>query len=299
MTRPPHHPVLASLLWTWLILLALPAYAQLVGDRQNGLASYYSPEYDGAETAYGVIYDRTELVAAHKTYPLNSTVRVTNESNGNSVVVRIVDKGPFIRGRIVELSERAAEELGMLGERTVPVELQLLSTPDQRALTSRDSPPPRTTEVSTTSPAPVPREPAPDPQPESESLSQPPPSQPSATPPSEPVSPSPAPTPRPTVPTVKKSFGPGLYRVVLEEPGEGRYGVQVGSFESLERAMDKVAELQGRYFDEILLHKQRSNGNYTYKVILGTFADQDSAQHYAASLKQRYAIPGFTIALPR
>ncbi|WP_198664776.1 septal ring lytic transglycosylase RlpA family protein [Lewinella sp. IMCC34191] len=288
----------SSIAWLFVLLFSASASGQLVGDRQNGLASYYSPEYDGAETAYGVIYDRTELVAAHKTYPLNSTVRVTNESNGNSVVVRIIDKGPFIRGRIVELSERAADELGMLGERTVPVEVQLLSTPDQRPVSTRDV---ATTRTSNPDPAPVPRA-TPnevEPEPESVSLSQPPPQREVKSP--QPESPRTTPTPasRPNVPSVKKSFGPGLYQVSLHEPKEGRYGVQVGSFENLERAMDKVAELQGRYFDEILLHKQRSDGGYVYKVLLGTFNDQDSAQHYAASLKQRYAIPGFTTVLPR
>ena len=264
--------------------------AQLIGDRQNGLASYYSTEYDGAETAYGVIYDKDELVAAHKAFPLNSTVRVTNESNGESVVVRIIDKGPFIRGRIIELSERAAAEIGMLGERTVPVELQLLSTPDQQAL--QPTPAASSSNPTTTPPAPIVREA------EAESSPASAPSAPTISP--APITTSPATKPDPpSVPLNKRTFTEGLYQINVQPPKEGRYGVQVGSFNNLESAMDKVVELKARYFDEILLHKGRTNGQAVYKVILGTFSDHDSARHYAASLKQRYGIPGFTIDLPR
>ena len=97
------------------------------------MASYYSNQYQGAETAYGVIYDKNELVAAHRLYPQNSVVKVENMENGKTVNVRIIDKGPFIPGRLIELSERAAANLGMLGKSTVQVELTLLSTPAQPA----------------------------------------------------------------------------------------------------------------------------------------------------------------------
>ena len=103
--------------------------AQLIGDTENGLASYYSREYDGAETAYGLIYDRNAMVAAHRTFPEGSTARVKNLDNGRSVKVKIIDKGPFIRGRIIEVSERAADQLGMLGTMTTPVEVTLVALP--------------------------------------------------------------------------------------------------------------------------------------------------------------------------
>jgi rare lipoprotein A len=105
-----------------LLSLTTTLSAQLIGETENGLASYYSNEYQGAETAYGVIYDRNDLVAAHRLYPQNSVVKVRNAENGKTVNVRIIDKGPFIRGRIIELSERAAANIGLLGKETVPVE---------------------------------------------------------------------------------------------------------------------------------------------------------------------------------
>ena len=283
-----------------MILLPLGASAQLVGDKQSGLASYYSAEYNGAETAYGEIYDRTQLVAAHKSYPYNSTVRVRNEDSGRSIVVRIIDKGPFIRGRIIELSERAAQELGMLGERTVPVELTLLSTPDQRPVTPPTAPEPRV-EVRPDPPAFDP--PAYDPQPaiiQSTNTQPPPPEsrQPVATPqPAVDPEPKPAPAPTATKRQPAASFGPGTYRVALDKPERGDYGVQVGSFATLESALDKVVELQARYFDDVLLQKIGRGSTAVYKVVLGPFPDQASAQHYAGDLKQRYGISGFTVAL--
>lgn len=263
---------------TWSV--GLPA--QLVGDKQNGLASYYSTEYDGAETAYGTIYNKNELVAAHKAYPYNSTVRVRNEENGKSVVVRIIDKGPFIRGRIVELSERAAAEIDMLGQRTVPVELTLLSTPEQRR--SSVTPPPSPVEtVPEVATRPVP---PPDPTPV---VVEPAVTQPVVVAPDKATSP-----PAPSRSKPAATFSPGIYHIELEEPGRGRYAVQVGSFTNLERAMDKVAELQGRYFDDILLHKLpgRQGG---YKVLLGPFRDRDSAANYTADLQRRYNIKGFPV----
>ena len=268
--------------------LFLPGWlaAQLVGDTQSGLASYYSTEYDGAETAYGVVYDKTELVAAHKTYPYNSTVRVRNEDNGRTVTVRIIDKGPFIRGRIIELSERAAQELGMLGERTAPVEVTLVSTPNQPNVGPPTAPEPRV-EVR---PAPT-RPVADDPPAYDPPADDPTPSAPPSTAPPLPTS---TPKPRPAA-----SFGSGIYRVALDEPARGRYGVQVGSYASLESAMDRVVQLQAQYFDDVLLQKLGRGSGAVYKVVLGPFDDQPSAQHYARSLQQRYGIAGFTVELDR
>jgi rare lipoprotein A len=72
----------------------------------------------------------------------------------------------------------------------------------------------------------------------------------------------------------------------------------VGSFSKLERALDKVAELQARYFDDILIERAtQSGGESRYKVLLGPFPDRPSAEHYTASLKSRYALEGFPVRL--
>jgi rare lipoprotein A len=83
------------------------------GDRQSGIASWYGGKQHGKRTANGEVFDKFELTAAHPTLPLESEVRVTNTDNGRSVTVRVTDRGPAAKGRIIDLSQGAAEELGM------------------------------------------------------------------------------------------------------------------------------------------------------------------------------------------
>jgi rare lipoprotein A len=81
--------------------------------RETGIASWYGRRQHGKQTANGEIFDKFELTAAHRTLPLDSRVRVTNAANGRSVTVRVTDRGPASKGRIIDLSQSAAEELGM------------------------------------------------------------------------------------------------------------------------------------------------------------------------------------------
>src|SRR6204780_2941502 len=80
-----------------------------VGSIEEGLASWYGPPYHGRQAADGEIYDMETLVAAHRTLPFNTWVRVTNLSNSKTVEVRIIDRGPFVGGRIIDLSHAAAQ----------------------------------------------------------------------------------------------------------------------------------------------------------------------------------------------
>jgi rare lipoprotein A len=91
-----------------------------------GIASFYSDALQGRPTACGEPYDATGLTAAHKTLPLGTRVRVTNRSNGRTVVVRINDRGPFVPGRVIDLSRAAAARLGMTQAGLTRVELEVL-----------------------------------------------------------------------------------------------------------------------------------------------------------------------------
>lgn len=86
-----------------------------------GMASWYGPDFDGKRTANGEIYNMMRLTAAHPTLPMPSYVSVTNMSNGRTIVVRVNDRGPFARGRIIDLSKRAAQLLGYTGHGTARV----------------------------------------------------------------------------------------------------------------------------------------------------------------------------------
>lgn len=92
----------------------------------RGSASYYAARFDGQRTASGERFDNDDMTAAHRTLPFGSLVRVTNPANGRSVVVRINDRGPFTRGRLIDVSRAAAAELGMVARGHADVELALI-----------------------------------------------------------------------------------------------------------------------------------------------------------------------------
>ncbi len=95
---------------------------------QTGTASWYGPGFHGKATASGVIYDQNDFTAAHQTLPLGTRVMVTNLDNRKSVEVTINDRGPFVKGRIVDLSYAAGETLGMIGPGTIPVRLEIIDS---------------------------------------------------------------------------------------------------------------------------------------------------------------------------
>ena len=96
------------------------------GFRQRGRASWYGRDFHGKKTSNGEIYNMYAMTAAHKTLPLGTWVRVDNLENGRTVVVRINDRGPFVRGRIIDLSYTAAKEIGIVGPGTARVEVVAL-----------------------------------------------------------------------------------------------------------------------------------------------------------------------------
>jgi rare lipoprotein A len=89
--------------------------------RETGIASWYGEDFHGKKTANGETYDMHAMTAAHRTLPFSTRVRVTNLDNGNKTEVRINDRGPFVPGRIIDLSRSGAKELGMLGAGTARV----------------------------------------------------------------------------------------------------------------------------------------------------------------------------------
>ena len=93
------------------------------GSTQKGIASWYGPGFHGKRTANGEVFDTHSLTAAHRTLPFNSIVEVTNMDNGKRVRVRINDRGPFIRGRIIDLSKAGAKAIGMIGPGTARVKI--------------------------------------------------------------------------------------------------------------------------------------------------------------------------------
>jgi rare lipoprotein A len=96
----------------------------------KGISSYYGPKFHGKLTANGEIFDMYGVTAAHKKFPFNTMVRVTNENNGKSLMIRINDRGPYVDGRILDCSFGAAKKLGFVGEGTAPVKIEILEWGD-------------------------------------------------------------------------------------------------------------------------------------------------------------------------
>ncbi len=103
---------------------------------ETGIASWYGAKFDGGRTANGEIFDMNALSAAHRTLPLPSVVRVTNLENGRSMVLRVNDRGPFSRGRIFDVSRRAAQLLGFHRVGTARVRVQIMAN-ESRVLAAR------------------------------------------------------------------------------------------------------------------------------------------------------------------
>ena len=115
-----------TLFFCLLLSACAPGFSR-VPNAAEGVASWYGPGFEGNLTANGEVFDTSKLTAAHQTLPFDTLVRVTNLENGLAVVVRINDRGPFVGGRIIDLSRAAAERLDMIGSGTARVRLELLS----------------------------------------------------------------------------------------------------------------------------------------------------------------------------
>lgn len=308
-----------------LFLASTGLSAQTVGSTATGLASYFASDYHGSKTASGELYNQNDLVAAHKLYDFNSVVKVTNLENNRSVRVRIIDRGPFIQGRIIEVSHRAAELLGMLDQLTARVTIELVAGEKGDAASAVTDATTNRGEEPRIAPPPPPsqqdervNERTPPPPPPPAAVTKPTTEQPKTyenvvapesktTQPDRQAKPAPAlpkPTDQPVTyrpagndPITSGKFGPGTYKIELREPGDGKFGVQIASLNNLESALQEVAKLQAKWFDNILIKRIDNTSGTIYKVILGPFNELDSAQRYTKDLAKRYKIKGFTVEM--
>lgn len=281
---------------------------------EYGMASYYGDEFHGSETASGERYNKEELTAAHKTLPMGTRVRVTRMDTKKYVDVRINDRGPYLKGRIIDLSGRAADALNMRKDGTTQVKLDVIGRKGiaNKAPTPKKKTPP---------PVPVMEET----QPRKKVITK---AKPTSTP--APVTtPRKTPTPtkkatrKPAVYTpkgkdyvatasykdklvadegfemvVSKNFSPyGLFKIELQKPRTGGYGVQIASLSNYQNVLKQVADLQAKWFNNILLSIEKgSKGNPKYKVILGPFPDLASAKNYQKNAKKK-GVKGFVTSL--
>ncbi len=121
----------AGLHFVLLLVFLISGCGMTAPRRQRGVASWYGPGFYGNQTANQEYFDPSRLTAAHRKLPFGTYVRVTRLDKDKSVVVRINDRGPFIRGRIIDLTETAAREIDMLHDGIAPVVVEVLYCPER------------------------------------------------------------------------------------------------------------------------------------------------------------------------
>ncbi len=119
-----------SRLQRYFILLLISTASNCLAQVQEGKASYYADKFEGRLTANGEKYKHSKLTAAHKTLPFGTVLKVTNIKNNKSVEVRVNDRGPFVAGRVIDLSRSAAEQLGFINDGLAEVKIEVVDAGD-------------------------------------------------------------------------------------------------------------------------------------------------------------------------
>jgi rare lipoprotein A len=276
---------------------------------ETGVASWYGPGFHGKNTANGETYDQHDRTAAHRTLQMPSVLRVTNLENGRSTVVRVNDRGPFARSRIIDVSKVAAEELGMTRNGTARVRIDQLEAesqavkqiaisgggPDEQraaienyAAGRRGSPAPAATaQAAAPSPPPAPPPPAPPPPP----IAPAPVPTPSVT--VYPVSPTAAPATPPgwggrvgagSAPSIASIAGAATAPPPASGPSGGGFYVQTGAFSTAANAEKQRGQITSYGTAEI--SQASSAGREVYRVRLGPYTTQEAAGIVADRLKR-------------
>jgi len=236
---------------------------------ETGIASWYGPNFHGKRTANGEVFDAGGLTAAHPTLPMPVNVRVTNLENGRSLVLRVNDRGPFARGRIIDVSARAAEILGFYGKGTARVRVTYLSRASLPGELPFEAPPSDTPNSVATAVAAAPSAPI-----QMAAL--------------DPVSTAPAEIVAAPAPPVEAS-PPAASDAQAQAPdaasaisSDAQLYVQAGAFTALENAQRLKDRLAGA--GDLTISSIDRNGELLYRVRIGPFEDLGAADAALALL---------------
>lgn len=245
-----------------------------IGSMETGVASWYGVPYDGRRAASGEVYDMRQLTAAHRSLPFQTWVEVTNLSNGKQVDVRINDRGPFVKGRIVDLSQAAARDIDMLRAGTARVRLKVIPPPSTPA-----NIPPRTP------PREPPREPV-------EIATAP--AAPASAPTTSPTTDAAPPVTEPAVTTATSAPEPAVTAPASTAPPAPGYAVQAGAFSDPARAESLRAILQDLFAEARVVS---SNGRTPplWRVIVGHEMTREQAAQLAIRVRRE---AGSAIVVP-
>ena len=313
-----------------LLVLFLLFLTPMLSAQERGIASYYSDSFQGRKTASGEKYDKNKMTGAHKTLPFGTIVQVTRVDNGKSVKIRINDLGPYISGRIVELSGKAGEALGLYDDGLAEVTLKVLGKSDQTptlaesrqtssSSASASLPPTPTLKApsASTAKAAAPKKnipPAPTkPLVTDNKLVERGPEKPKSYDQPKKISkpvvkektkPKPKAAPQKSGvlaldPASKFTTGKSYKIEVLEHNAKTvLYGVQVAAVKDIDGMMNLVTKYQGKWFDDVYVNVETAeDGKPIYKLVLGAFTEREKAENYKRSMKKRKKMDGFVVEL--
>ena len=300
---------------TLLLLFSFLFITSQIAAQDYGIATYYDDSFHGRRTSSGEIYNKNKLTAAYKKYDYGTILKVTRLDNKRSVRVRVIDNGPFIKGRLIELSRAAAQRLDMLGLDEVEVRVELVEKGEgvdeeinieSGEVASKN----KNAEVEPYN-VDLPKKKL------KETVALTPPKKKIETKPVQKTTP-PKATVVATKPTEKKVNPPkakvleqeailvrkgdyrtyDLYKIQVLRPQRKGFGIQVAYISNYENVLKQIAELQDKWFKNILLSVEKGkNGKPIYKIILGPFPDEKTALSYKKRLKRKKKINGFLVDL--
>ena len=223
---------------------------------ESGMASWYGPGFHGKRTANGEAYDQQAMTAAHRTLPMPSVVRVTNLSNGNTVILRVNDRGPFAHNRIIDVSRAAAERLDMVKSGVASVRVEILAEESKRVKEIARNGGSVSEQMAAMRDAPSA------------------PATAAAPPPPQAVAVRPTPSPSPSITAIAAGSAPAT----------SGYFVQAGAFSSVDGA-ERVRASLSRFGDSAVSQTSFGPTNL-YRVRLGPFANADAAQSAMGRVQQ-------------
>lgn len=215
---------------------------------QKGQASFYADKFEGRKTASGEIYAHNKLTAAHLTLPFGTMVKVTNLKNQKTVVVRINDRGPFVQGRIIDLSKKAAEQLDFIKHGLVNVKIEVVGKVDIDKNESEDK-----------------TEPTDEKKEENKSDTK----------------------QEETKPNINSTAtSDEIYQLTANKRKPTGIGVQIGSFREMVNMLAVCEEIQKTTNEPVYVHVAGENGNKLYRIIVGEFTSEKKAEALKNKLRR-------------
>lgn len=251
---------------TFSFIIIFFATSIIFAQADYGMATSYSDKFHGSKTASGESYDKNKLVAAHKTFEFGSKVRVTNLDNRKTVIVVINDRGPYPKGEIINLSAKAAAEIGMKSGDKSKVKVEKVTAAELRkpsSLAKKEKKKKRNTSKGLSSKGKVPT-----------SYS------------------------NTKINLNNKNFSKyDLYKVNVAKESKAGFGVQVASYASYENALRHMAIIQDAGYTNVLVNVEKgAKGQTLYRIILGAYETRTAADATKKSAKKR-GLSGFVIEL--